>query len=199
MVRILCFLFTLIVFTGCGGPRYGDFFLYRDDGTVKPKVAMIPIISWAKSDGFKEACLKDSIISQMRESGELFFYTDEEIDAVLNRSQNCNDFASLSACFRPADFVVEALIVEDSCTPVKCFAIPGVRENVVEHVVKVRLQIMDIRSGCPKVVLFEMVNQRENVIIRDNYRAPKSAIYDTLSTEIAGRIENTILWRQSCP
>lgn len=199
MVRIFCLLFSLVLFAGCGGPRYGDFFLYRDDGTVKPKVAVIPIISWEKSDGSKETCLKQAIVSQLCDTGELFIYSDEEIATVLNRSQNCNDFTSLSACFRPADFVVEILIVQDSCVPSKSLAIPGIRDNPLEHVVRVRLQIMDIRSACPKVVLLEMVDQRETVIIRENYRAPKSVLYDTLSTKIAERIENTITWRQSCP
>jgi hypothetical protein len=160
---------------------------------------MIPIISWEKSDGEKETCLKDSILSQMRENGELFFYSDEEVTTVLNRSQNCNDFSSLSTCFRPADFVVEVLIVQDSCVPSKSLAIPGIRDNPLEHIVRVRLQIMDIRSNCQKVVLFEMVEQRETVIVRENYRAPKSVLYDTLSTKIAERIESTIVWRQSCP
>lgn len=199
MGRIYSFLLCLSLLTGCGGPRYGDFFLYRDDGTVKPKVAMIPIISWEKSDGGKETCLKNSIVTQMRENGELFFYSDEEVATVLNRSQNCNDFTSLSVCFRPADFVVEALIVQDSCVPSNGFVIPGIRDNLLEHIVRVRLQIIDIRSTCPKVVLFEMVEQRETVIVRDNYRAPKSVLYDTLSTKIAERIESTIVWRQSCP
>lgn len=199
MAHIFYLLLSLALFTGCGGPRYGDFFLYRDDGTVKPKVAMIPIISWEKSDGNKETCLKDAIVSQLCENGELFIYSDEEIATVLNRSQNCNDFNSLSACFRPADFVVETLIVQDSCVPSKALAIPGIRDNLLEHVVRVRLQIMDIRSACPKVVLFEMVEQRETVIVRENYRAPKSMLYDTLSTKIADRIESTIVWRQSCP
>lgn len=199
MGRIFCLLLSLVAFTGCGSPRYDDFFLYRDDGTVKPKVAMIPIISWEKSDGSKEACLKSAIVSQMCESGELFFYSDEEINAVLSRSQNCQDFTALSACFRPADFVVEALVVQDAYVPSKSLAIPGIRENPLEHIVRIRLQIMDIRQACPKVVLFEMIEQRETVIVRENYRAPRTVLYDTLSTKIADRIENTISWRHACP
>ncbi len=199
MSHIFYLLLSLALLTGCGGPRYGDFFLYRDDGTVKPKVALIPIASWERTDGTREAALKNAIVSQLCENGELFLYTDEEIDAVLNRSQNCQDFSSLSACFRPADFVVETLIVQDSCVPSRSLAIPGIRDNPLEHIVRVRLQIMDIRSNCPKVVLLETVEQRETVIVRENYRAAKSCLYDTLSTKITERIENTITWRQFCP
>ena len=199
MGRIFTFLLCLGLLAGCGGARYGDFFLYRDDGTVKPKVAIIPIISWEKTDGMKEASLKHSILSQICDNGELFCYSDEEIAIVLNRSQNCSDFNALASCFRPADFVVEILIVQDSCVPSKSLAIPCIRDNPLEHIVKVRLQILDIRSNPSKRVLFETIEQRETVIVRENYRAPKSALYDTLSSKIAERIESTIVWRQSCP
>lgn len=194
MHYIIPFILSLTILAGCGAPRYSDFFLYRDDGTCKPKVVLLPM----GSDAGPGKQLENAIITNARESGALFFYTKEEVQAVLARNSSTNDDLSEIACyFRPADFVVEAILIDDLCVNSERLEIPVIRTNPQEHVVRLRLQIMDIRSEKPKMVLFEVIEERELVYKRDNCPISRPSLYTVIAEKAAARIEDRVLCQLS--
>lgn len=190
-------LACLAILSGCGGPRYSDFFLYRDDGTMKPKVVFLPVTSWEQSDGVLGQYFTNVITHRVRDHGELFFYESDEVQPVLNRASGQKDLSTFSLCFRPADFVVETLIIQDGFQPSKCVPLPCLRKNPMEHVVRLRLQIVDVRQEAPKIVLLETLEEREIVVMRENgCSRPTSSIYETLADRTANRIEEVIQYQR---
>lgn len=181
-MRFFLFLFlSVALFTGCAAPRYGDFFLYDDDGCMKPRVVFLPVVSWEEP-----SCenLTGLIKHYAQDSGALFSYTDEEVQAVLDLS-NQSDLMNLACYFKPADFVVETIVIQDVHT-------------AKERMVRLRLQVADIRGQTPKIILLEVVEEREILTVKENYRPIKSMIYERLAEKAANRLEEIIIWRTNC-
>lgn len=188
MYCIISIILSMSFLIGCGGPRYADFFLYRDDGSCKPKVVLLPM----------DSPLEDAIIAHARESGALFFYSQEEVQAVLARNSisSNDDLSDVSRYFCPADFVVEAVLIDDICVNSEHLEIPVIRRNPQEHVVRLRLQIMDIRSKDPKMVLFEVIEERE-LVIKRNPSISRPSIYAVIAEKAFLRIEDRVLCQLS--
>ena len=67
MVRIYIIL-TFLLFVGCG-PHYGDFYPCHDDGTVKPRIVMLPIVETNKHIDH-EKILMQNIKYKLMDRGE---------------------------------------------------------------------------------------------------------------------------------
>lgn len=198
MHYIISIFLALTFLTGCGAPRYSDFFLYRDDGSSKPKIVLLPVQG---EPTCREGQIENAIIANARERGELFFYTQEEVQTVLTRySISMEDELSIiSRYFCPADYVVEATLIADMCVNAEHLEIPVIRKNPQEHMVRLRLQIMDIRSGNPKMVLLEVIEERELIITREG-SIDRPSIYALIAEKAAARIEDRVLLcQQSLP
>ena len=188
-------LLSLCILCGCSAPRYGDFFLYHDNGVPKPKVVVLPVSSFNPQDQPIAEYFQSAVRQHVLESGGLFCYTEEEVNGPLKtcEKQSLQDFQSFAMAFQPADFVVGVELVQDNIVTGVGGISPFYQKPVVEHVVVLRIQIMDIRQSCKKLILFELIEQKECIITKENCRTPRSTLYKELAERAALRIEDAIL------
>jgi len=164
MKLILSTLITLFA-VGCGGPRYVEYFPHHDDGTPKPKVALIPVVDSSKSgltwDMSRE--LSEGIYYELMNSGQIYVMQPQEIGPIWNQRGSIDFFApdmSFAKDFACADFVVAMELVDhtvksvDSCNRVLTL--------------NMRLRVMDVRYDKPRVVLYELVKADYQAAIPSN-------------------------------
>lgn len=163
MLRILLSALILLFFVGCG-PRYGDFFPCHDDGTVKPRVVLLPISDVTGRCDVAEAfmqCIRDNLMDH----GILYVYPEESVNRQLERMGNVSFLSSdisYANQFGGADFVVATELVtcksdqygnvEDKCMP------PHLQRKHL-LMVKIRIRVIDLRCNEPTIVLQEMLER----------------------------------------
>lgn len=153
--------FMLLLFSACG-PRYGDFSPCHDDGTIKPRVVLLPIKDATGHCDMAEELMR-SIQYNLMDRGNLYVYPDETVNRQLEKMGNTpffNPDISYAHQFGGADFVVATELaecrsdlygnVENKCMP------PHLqRKNLL--MVKLRVRIIDLRCGAPNIALQEIM------------------------------------------
>jgi hypothetical protein len=167
MKRALFFFIALAV-SGCS-PQYSDFFPYHDDGTPKPYVAFVPIISECKSevpwDVTRE--LTNDMRREMMKHGKLFLSREADIQkqlAACSKKDLTSSDLMPSLYFQPAHFVVVLELVEHRQVPYERGKIKPLYlayvpnpEDAYVLMMKIRVKIVDIRGGEPKLIRQEMI------------------------------------------
>ncbi len=162
MLRALFLLVSLLV-SACG-PRYGDFFPCHDDGTLKPRVVLLPMTDSLGNSHIADE-LMQNIRYQLMDRGNLYIYSDETVFRQLQNMGNVSFFGSdisYARQFGGADFIVATELaecrsdlygnVEDKCMP------PHLqRKNLL--MLKLRIRIIDLRCNEPQIVLQEMIGR----------------------------------------
>lgn len=169
MSRLLSALMTLILMvaaSSCGGPKYVDYFPYHDDGTPKPRVALLPVIdhsnsglSWSVSEA-----LTESIYYDLMDQGELYVLTPAEVGPVWTSRDNI-DFFGTDLCFVRdfcnTDFIVAMELIEHSTVPCHMTDAPTSTSECHPYnsmvSLRMRVRVIDIRRPQPRVVLYEIV------------------------------------------
>ncbi len=180
MLRISLLLLALVM-TACGGPRYVDFFPCYDDGQLKPRVILLPVVQGNCSDKSNKICedIEQGILYAGLNSGNLYFLADEEIPCDIRALSGVDFFGtdlSFTKEMRIAEYVVMIELLENGLDQ---------RSFIMQ---KERLRVVDLRSGQPVVVLQET--------IQSNFRMPgkgQSQANVKLCKEIVDRLEN-VLW-----
>lgn len=196
MRAVILWLLPVIFFVGCAGPHYGDFFPYYDDGTPKPKVVFLPLTSSSAEDRPLAQYFDASLRWAAMDRGALFLYSTEEIQSVVDRNVNEKDILKKANCFHPADFVIEAEVVEDIITPYSsdlnnCFTPLLPTSYKIARVVKLCIRVIDIRNDPPKTILYEVLDQSQ-AIVRDERLDNASSIYERLVDQAICRLEEVI-------
>jgi hypothetical protein len=155
MLQLVISAFLVLVTMGCGGPRYVDYFPCHDDGTPKPKVAIMPIVnstpdlSWDLTEE-----IYDGIYYELMNSGEVYLVSPKEMGTGWNNRNSVDFFSddySFAADFNNTDFIVSMEVIERSvraCDP----CVP----NSLTMTMRIRIKILDIRFCEPKIVLYEI-------------------------------------------
>lgn len=160
------FVFMVSLFmVGCG-PRYIDYFPYQDDGTLKPKVALLPVINhsqcdvtWNLSEEFNS-----SLRFQAMCSGRLFILSEDDVLGRLSTLENPNFFItdlSFTSQFYGCDYVVAMELIEHDLVPFEvarrspAFPAQCYRYDTVLQM-KMRLRVIDVRCRQPKIILQEV-------------------------------------------
>ena len=171
MLRILLLPILSIlacVITACGAPHYVDYFPYHDDGTLKPKVALIPIIdsssnelSWNVSEE-----LSQGVFYQLMDSGEFYVPSPKEIGPVWGKVRNIDFFNGdflYAQDFHNTDFIVAMELIEHSTSPSELpLSLPSTKYSKQcvavnrQLTARIRIKIIDIRCNTPKTVLYEV-------------------------------------------
>lgn len=154
MLRIMISVFLVLIVGGCG-PRYIDYFPCHDDGTPKPKVALMPIINstpelaWDLTEEIHEG-----IYYELMNSGEIYLVSPKEMGMGWTK-RNVTDFLSndhsYAKDFDHTDFIVSMEVIErsihayDPCMP-----------SHLTMTMRIRIKILDIRFCEPKIVLYEI-------------------------------------------
>ncbi|HEV8052759.1 MAG TPA: hypothetical protein VGP47_09700 [Parachlamydiaceae bacterium] len=164
MLKYVISALLALISVACG-PRYVDYFPYHDDGTAKPKVALMPIIDSSQSQlpwDFSEE-ISEGIYYELMSSGELFAVSPREMGAGWMKKDSIDFFAcedySYAADFNNTDFIVSMEIIGRSLMPS-----PGCTQTMC---VRIRIKILDIRYCEPKVVLYEVFQTTYTGIEKD--------------------------------
>jgi len=161
---LLSALFMMFFAVGCG-PRYVDYFPNHDDGTPKPKVALLPILDssngklpWNISEE-----LSQSIYDDLMDSGKLYVLPPNELGVPQNISADCfGGNLDFLRNFHDTDFVVALELIKHSTTPCKEAPPPGGAaagylncRYVLD--LQMRVRILDIRNPSnPRTILYEI-------------------------------------------
>lgn len=163
MLKYVIFSLLALVSVGCG-PRYVEYFPYHDDGTLKPKIALMPIIDSSQNElpwQFTDE-VADGIYYEFMNTGEFYMVSPKEMGAGWMKRDSIDFFScdnSYAADFCNTDFIVSMEIIERSlafCPP--CSQTVNVR---------IRIKILDIRCCEPKVVLYEVFKTSYTGIQKD--------------------------------
>jgi hypothetical protein len=166
MLRIVLSALLTLIAVGCGGPRYVDYFPYHDDGTLKPKVALMPILDSSQCVlpwDFTEE-ISEGIYYELMNSGEFYVVAPKEMGpGWLKRDQINffdNDYSYVND-FKNTDFIVAMEVMERSvlpCDPCTLAAkqCPDSHPSNRTLTWRIRIKIIDIRYCEPKVVLYEV-------------------------------------------
>lgn len=200
-MRLLTLFCSLaLIVTGCGGPRYVDYFPYHDDGTAKPKVAFLPV----KAINDEDRDLADYFTTAIRwnamDRGELFFYSNDLVQNQIDQNLQViesKDPLKKAAIFRPADFVVEVEVLQNEEVPkdrsLKDCYVPFSSKNYrTARLVKLRLRVVDIRNQEPKIILYEVVERSHAIPEGGEFMKGSSTIYEKLADQVTERIEDVI-------
>lgn len=181
MSKILIPFLSLLLLTACG-PRYGDFFPCHDDGTVKPRVVLLPICDMTGHCNMADE-LMQSIRYTLMDRGCLYVYPEEPVNRQLGKIGPVSFFDSNLAHARQfggADFIVATELVEcrselygnveDACLP------PHIqRKNLL--MVKLRVRVIDVRCKEPTIVWQEILSQ--------NLLVPNRKVCDDIEVDIS--------------
>ena len=113
MLRVLFSVLTLLLVSSCG-PRYGDFYPCHDDGTVKPRIVLLPITDVSGQCDMAQELMQD-IRYKLMDRGDLYVYPEESVNNQLAKMGNVPCFGldiSFARQFGGADFVVATELVE---------------------------------------------------------------------------------------
>lgn len=197
MRTILACLFAgVLLLTGCTGPHYREYFLYRDDGTIKPRVVFLPAKAEASDEERAAGYFDESLRWIAMDRGELFLYSKEQVDAQC-RSIKQDDPIKCPQAFNPADFIVQVEVIEDAILPVDqagCATfVPllGMKNRSVLRV-KLRLELIDIRDGQQKVALYEIIEKSQLLPNRPAPQCGPVTLYEELAYQAMDRIEDAI-------
>ena len=206
-------LVTMIVAVGCGGPNYIDYFPYHDDGTPKPRVALMPVIdssrsgvSWELSEEFSQ-----SLYSDLMNSGALYVLSPAEVGEAWNKSYDYfGSDLSFTREFCNTDFIVALEIVQHGLVPCD----PNYKSTGAGQChdynrllnVGVRARVIDIRRKEPRVVLFEVI--KSNYVVAPPYdtinlekqpwksvgyeTSPCGVVHERLMADLIKRLEDVI-------
>lgn len=165
MVRTIFTLLVTLLMVGCG-PRYIDYFPFHDDGTPKPKVALLAVIDTTQVcipwDVSRE--INDRLRYQAMCNGELFLLSENEVAGRLQGSELFNyfdtDFSYVSR-FGGSDYVVALELIEHDVVPYEkgmCLSNLPMQKYRWQAILqmKLRLRVIDVRCNKPKILLQEI-------------------------------------------
>lgn len=166
MFRFAILTFVALMAVGCSGPRYVDYFPYHDDGTPKPKLALIPVVDSSDCglpwDVAKE--ITQGIHDHLMDTGEFYVPSPEEIGPIWAKTDQIDFFGndlSYAGDFHNTDFIVALELLEnttntcDSCSP----DVKPRKQLYMKNrdlMTRVRIKIIDIRCAVPRIVLYEV-------------------------------------------
>lgn len=166
MLRILLSaLLMVMVFVGCSTPHYVDYFPYHDDGTPKPRVALMPIMDSSHSDlpwNLSEE-LSRSIYYDLMDSGELYVLSPAEIGSPWNKSIDLfSSDLSFTKDFCNTDFIVVLDLIQHELVPCDASNRGGLSPAECHPYNRVlalstRARVIDIRRQQPRVILYEIL------------------------------------------
>lgn len=206
---------VMLLFSACNSYKSKEFTRYYDDGRIKPKVALVPILQqnsfpypWDLS---RE--LTENIRSEVLELGSLFLPA--EVSYMNRLSTYSGDVLSLDPALLESlrqdhDFVAFLELLEHSeerykGQPIKpVYTVYGEVANLLK--ITMRLSIYDLRGSTPKQVLSEIVHSNHMISKEgaetdyhkvlwqtDAYKtSPYGLAHSRLSKEVADRMAQYI-------
>ncbi len=212
MLRFCLALLLAVMVTSCG-PRFNDYYPYNEDGRSKPMVILLPMIDRSDSGLCWNVAeeIEQNLRFRLMDNGYLYVLPDKAYASALNGVDEADYFGAdidFASNFCNGEFVVAMELMEHCIVPYVPQTITPIYpvynrscDNVL--MMKLRLRIIDIRCGKPKVILQEIV-QSNHMIPRDRdnldytsfcwgsapyCRTPLALDHQRLASDVAARIE----------
>jgi hypothetical protein len=197
-MKLAYFFLSCFLMTGCFSAHYADFFPYHDDGTPKAKVVFLPVEAASEEDRDLAEYLDASLRWMAMDQGRIYLYSREAVSDVIKRNAyvfSSKDPLKMGNCFHPADFVVEAEVIENAARPYspdRHGPLLSLTLNRWVREVKVRLRVSDIRAGTPRAVLYEVMEQNQLIPSRHEHFYNTGQIYEILAEQLIARIQEVM-------
>lgn len=214
MLQIAMTALITLLAVGCSGPRYVDYFPYHDDGTPKPKVALMKIIDssqsgvpWDVSDELTQALYYD-----LMNSGELYVLSPQEIGLSWDRQESLdffgNDMEFVNECGN-ADFIVALELIEHSSIEPMALVngAPQCDQSSRALTMRVRIKVIDVRCQEPRIILYEILTNSYTISSKGEIDytqfgwgtpgyaiTPCARVHQRMINNLACRLEE-VLWR----
>lgn len=186
MVRFLFILMISLCTAGCG-PHYVDYFPYHDDGTIKPHIALLPILDGldVKLPSDVAADMSRTIHYELMDSGLLYLLPPDEVREGYTKIGKVDFFETDKALLEQyceADFIVLIELIEHSVEPTgdKC-------SGLAKLIMKARLKIIDARCRQPRIALQE-------IMIKDYIVCGNPGIYEDADDHYANSFGRAHRW-----
>lgn len=176
----------------CQGPRYVDFFPCHDNGVPKPKVVLLPV----KVPDTCPASLGNAIQQDLRlcmmDHGDLYLFNQESVNQWAEKHTDTETEGkdlSWTKSLKGADFIAVVEAVDYRPYTYSCGC------DMPYVIIKLRLKVIDTRSECPRVVLFELFETCQQVIKPRKGKASEETSLGShrlLCNKVADRIERVI-------
>lgn len=165
VIRALFLILSFSVFS-CGGPYHIDYFPIDDEGQVKPKVVLVPLIdssehelSWDVADE-----LAKNIDEELKSLGECYVPYGKEVGVIWNKRYEIDFFSSdLSYAkeFKQTDYIVALELIEHSLSAIQSMELLSKKRKdsfLANQLItsRVRIKVIDIRYETPKIILYEV-------------------------------------------
>jgi hypothetical protein len=173
MIKTICMWMIVLLLVSCG-PRYVDYFPFYDDGTPKPKVALLPVIDSTRGsvpwDISQE--INDGVRYLAMCHGRLFLLSGHEV-AARHQGKGQPDYfgtdITYATKFEGNDYVVALELIEHRVVPYSeesCCREVSMQKYRWDALLqmKLRLRVLDMRCCQPKILLQE--------IFASNYAIP---------------------------
>jgi len=188
MFKILLLTIVLLSLSACG-PRYGDFYPCHDDGTVKPRIVLLPTKDCTGSNERADYFFQN-IRYKLMDCGDMYVFSEESVHHQLDKMGNISFFnhdISFAKNFGGADFIVATEIaecssdiygeVEDKCMP------PHLqRKNLLK--VSLRVRVIDLRGDVPTIVLQEITTRHLLVPCRSSIEQMDMSYFQRISDRL---------------
>src|SRR5579862_2469064 len=154
-MRYLPFLFAALLAAGCTCNTCKDTSTtrYHEDGRAKPVAAMPAIIDttsfdvpWSISDE-----LTSTIVQTISKSGQIFIQSQDDFAIASNPFSG--DLSWMKREFQNQEFAVFLELVEHELTP------SSKTSGSNNLKMGIRVRVIDLRGGAPKIVLQEMIRE----------------------------------------
>lgn len=145
----------LLIMAGCA-PNYVDYFPYHDDGTMKPHVALMPMLNSTSVELPYDAPaeMTRTIYYDLMDSGQLYLLSTSEIKEGLAKVGKINFFETdqaLADGYCNADFIVLIDLIGHTIEPTS-----DTCTGLSKLVMKARIKVIDARCRQLNIALQEI-------------------------------------------
>ncbi len=135
---------------------------HHEDGTPKPKVALVPIFDHSNEKASFDLSneLTQNLFSRLFYCGKFYLTLDFEVLAKHTTSENnpfLDDIEWIKESASPTEFLVFVELIEHHLTPNKESNLSFVQSYSLD--MSLRVKILDLRTQKPKVVLQELFQE----------------------------------------
>jgi hypothetical protein len=164
-MRLLGLGFLLLFASACTPTTslsYATQLTHHDNGTPKPKVALVPIFDHGNDKAPFDLSheLTQNLFARLFSSGKFYLTLDFEVLAKHASPENnpfVNDIEWIKESASPTEFLVFVELMEHRLTPNTEGSFAIVQSYTLE--MSVRVKILDLRTQVPKIILQELFQE----------------------------------------
>lgn len=164
MRRILVVVFCIFCAACSSRADFGGQYIYHDDGTAKPKIAIIPVLDKSGSDlpwNLSDE-LTEMVEAKIDQSGQFFLTQDfVALGGALLKQPDLNPFLEeidwVKESNSSTEFIVFVELVEHKLTPKTQSKSFFLQSYILD--IALRVRVLDIRDRSTKVILQEITQE----------------------------------------